>query len=78
MEIGMDGMVRARLRIPEELDHPALDADVEFNETNEGAEVEVHFEVRWFGIRGSPDYTAYVQETIENLLDRTIELCESE
>jgi hypothetical protein len=66
----------ARLDIPEGLDHPAIASDIAIlQEVREDGLVEFELRVVWFGIRGTREYTAYVQDTIDDLADRAIRTC---
>ena len=74
--VGATGIVYAILTVPESLEIPEPYPDVGVVErSNDKGELEIKLEMVWVGYEGSPEYRAYVQKVLGELLDRTIERC---
>jgi len=66
----------AILTIPSSLESPEQNPDVGVDEiTNDKGELQLKLEMVWVGSKGSPEYGAYAQKTIEELRDQVIEKC---
>ena len=71
-----NGVAWARLSIPQSLRRGAPPSEVGvYQRTTADGDLEVRFAVRWVGMTGNSEFTAYVQATIDDLLRRTIERC---
>ena len=74
--VSPSGGTYAILVVPESLKSPESEPDVGVHERkNNKGELELEFEMVWVGSRGTPEYRAYVQKALSELLDRTVEQC---